>query len=344
MPMGGGLSFMLSASPAAQGSSIVRAAPSTQVTSGMRIPSASFLEALAHIPVLRLQFAHRFAHATKLPPFKGGLWHGLLGASLHDVSESAFQCLFAPDQSRRLWTLRAPLQHDVRIPSGTELDAELILFGDAVAHSNACIDAFARMGERGFGAKEGRLPATVTGIAQTGQNGKLFPVGSCECRTLSLNELVASTASEVATDHGLRVELLSPLHLSAYGQLVKHPPGMELLLRRLLGRLRQLGPATSEFQQAIHSEVNLLLERAAQVELVDGLITHWRWNRYSARQHRTMPLEGIQGTLTYGAPAAWLYPWLKLAEWTHLGAKTSFGLGAVRIEPHPSVSAHHSDS
>jgi len=308
----------------------------------MLFPSTSFVEALMEISVARLQFAHQFTCDAQLPRFKGGLWHGLFGASLHDVSESAFQCLFATDQTRRRWALRAPLQQDVRISAGSELGSVLTLFGEAVVHRDACIDALTRMGERGFGKKAGRAPATVINIAFAGVHGNSIPASWKECVTLSLHDLFSSTASEVCGIDGLRVELISPLHINVHGKLVKRPPAMDLLMHRLLGRLLQLGPDTSQFRLNVNSERVMLLDFAANVELINCQIENLRWYRYSARQNRSMPMEGMQGMLEYRAPAAQLYPWLKLAQWTHLGAKTSFGLGAVRIEPPPGINTHHS--
>jgi CRISPR/Cas system endoribonuclease Cas6 (RAMP superfamily) len=98
----------------------------------------------------------------------------------------------------------------------------------------------------------------------------------------------------------------------------------------LLGRISSL----SYFHcgQPLQADFRGLIDRAAQVQLVNSQ-TRWEdWSRFSGRQHQRIELGGLIGRATYRGPLAEYLPLLALGELVHVGKGTVFGNGQYQIE------------
>lgn len=128
----------------------------------------------------------------------------------------------------------------------------------------------------------------------------------------------------------LELELLSPLFLKRAGeplpaaQLRAHDVVLALSRRlRLLDQLYNLLPAEADPRIWVEQAASLRLQLRA---------TEVNYRRYSNRQHRSMPLQGITGRLRLqGLVSPGLADAFALGQWLHLGGKTSLGLGAYRL-------------
>jgi hypothetical protein len=56
------------------------------------------------------------------------------------------------------------------------------------------------------------------------------------------------------------------------------------------------------------------------------------WNRYSSSQKAPMQFGGLMGSLEYSGELAPFLPFLRMAELTHLGGKSTFGLGKITCQ------------
>ena len=299
-------------------------------------PSPRLQRAFASLPLLRMPFAHRMQGDLRLEPFKGGLWHGVFGASLHDISVEAFECLMEQaDDARRPWALHPPEMTDEWVPAGGVMRGSLLLAGTpAIAHAAACAQALQRMGERGFGSERVRATLVELGARHAdGTEATLAAVVSAPPTALDVWRIAACGARDTAPA-GLRLRLATPLRIKHEGELLRAVPPLDILMRRLLARLVLLLPQQPGglFEPGERDE---LLYLALAAPLVAHQLMGVEWTRYSARQKRTMPFEGLLGTLEYGPPAGVLLPWFALAEWLQLGAKTTFGFGVVEARGVP---------
>lgn len=194
----------------------------------------------------------------------------------------------------------------------------------ATGHAGGCLQALQSIGERGFGAN--RVRASLCEVD--------FEPPPAAAQTTSAWQVVDAALAHPRSNHrhGLRLRFVSPLRIKHGGELVRDVPRPELLMQRLLGRLVLLLPRCDGglFDPG---EREGLLHLAAEAPLLSHRMGGIAWERYSTRQQRAMPFEGLLGSVEFGAPAGMLYPWFALAEWLHLGAKPVFGFGVVEAEP-----------
>lgn len=290
-------------------------------------PSPILTAALRQLRMLRLRFIHRMADDLRTEPFKGNLWHGLFGMCLHDADAQAFAALMGADEAARPWALRPPLSAEPWIPAGAAVEAGITLIGErAIGHSQACVRAIEEMDQRGFGRERIKAAVEEVWIDAPPQEGPSRPDGSFTAWDLWVHE--ARMADPSISAGGLSLVLASPLRIKRDGRLLNDIPTLELLMRRLLGRIVMHLPRLPDglFAPDEHAR---LLELAAQSQLLAHRIDGVRWQRRSSRTGQSMPFEGLLGRVDYGPPAGRLLPWFKLAEVIQLGSKTSFGMGVI---------------
>lgn len=262
-------------------------------------------------------------------------WRGQLGAWLHANAPDAFAALWGqPSRS-------APAAHGAAMPSGA---------ADPLRAPAWCLAALAGSAPRW------RLTLMDHGVPHA-------PAVRAACAALGAVALPAATASPAAwseattalavfqsaiePDHptALRVDLLTPLQLQHRGQVLREAPALELLLRGTVDRLAPWLPPgrTGDTPDACWRGHALMdpatarhaLDTARAAPLQQHELRRVQVRRRSARTAQVMPLHGLVGTLHYGAPAAALAPWLRLAQWLQLGSRTRFGLGALAAAYHP---------
>jgi hypothetical protein len=56
-----------------------------------------------------------------------------------------------------------------------------------------------------------------------------------------------------------------------------------------------------------------------------------RGYRWSGRQSREIPMDGVVGTITVAGDLTALAPWFLAGEWLHIGSQTSAGLGWISV-------------
>lgn len=302
-------------------------------------PSPALRDALRALPLLRLHFVHRMLGDLECEPFKGSLWHSLFGLCLHDLDEPAFAALMRADEQHRPWVLCPPLDTETIIPAGVEVEGCLTLLGaPAIAHADACVRALQAMGERGFG--RARVPARLEGVwvdtagrepAAAGASPHAASGGDGAVSAWDFWAQASADADEDAATGrvGLSLRLASPLRLKLQGDLLRDVPPLQLLMRRLLGRLVVLS-AERDGGLFAPGEYLDLLRLAEAAPVLAHHLAGVRWERRSSRTGSSMPFEGLLGRVDYGAPASALLPWFALGEVLQLGSKVTFGMGVVR--------------
>lgn len=293
--------------------------------------SETLQHALTQFRLLRLAFAHEFEADWAAEPFKGNLWHGLFGACLHEVSPPAYQALYGLDEAKRMWALIPPLSTEPWLPKHVPVQSGITLFGPAIEHVGAVMQALALMGKKGFGRD--RVRAELLEVGALGLDD--HPVGLHNPDAVVCGWDIwqqAQTAWQHEEPTAIDVHFLTPLRIKSNGEILSEPPTLEILIRRCLGRFVLLAP---QLPNGVFGEGDQRqpLDLAAQCTALAADWVHPSWARRSARQQRTMPFEGLMGVVRYGAPASALLPWLNLAYWMQLGSKTSFGLGLLEAQP-----------
>lgn len=276
---------------------------------------------------LQIAFVHELQGDLPWPDFAGSLWHGVLGAALHDIDADAYTALYgAQDDDARLWSLVPPLVEEEWVPAGACVTSQLRLIGPLMPLAGACVAAFAAFGDRGLGSE--RVPARLVDVQVHGPWGPcaLGDTASAVWRGLD----VWDDALRGAADAALELRCRTPLRFKRRGEVCAEVPALEDLLRRAIARIARLLPAQGEgLRFMAEGEKAGWLDWAGSVSLLQSEAVPVRVPRYSARQRREMVFEGVGGRWLYGAPAARALPWLRLAQCLQLGAKTTFGFGVI---------------
>ena len=291
-----------------------------------------------------------------LPPVPGSMWRGLLGRELRLMStgarsvpgdlppwisrEQLYEYFMetppppdAPAMRRyphvpHPFALAEPVHaQDVRLPARARLELRLTLFGKVNELLNVVILALVRAAAGGLGKWRARADLLqVVQLLPDGERRHVFAPGEpMRQPRLVTPEIPSAPATAV------RVHLITPLRLQHQGRLMKPATfSPQALLMNLVRRYSMLhlfhGPG------ALQADFRALKLDSEKVRLVEADL-HWRQlSRYSARQQRNVPLDGMVGTCTLDmsqAPDLWPYLWL--GQLTHAGKGTVFGLGQLHV-------------
>lgn len=269
-----------------------------------------------------------------MPAHKSSLFHGVLGRVLHRDFPYLYSEIFGREQVEgdasltiHPYILLAPLDELRTWEAGHEFGFELTLFGKAVRHAQACCDALSLVGRDGLGERRTKFTVhqveylSADGLDTVWRDGRdnawIAPVD------LYLDESGTSCAK-------LTLDLQTPLRLKHENRLVRQPPDFSLLFSKLLARLNMLTQAQGN-QPLVEGVAKASLTQLANDIVLLQSDTRWvDWNRYSSSQKATMQFGGLMGTLEYSGALAPFLPYLRMAEFTHLGGKTTFGLGKVQ--------------
>jgi hypothetical protein len=304
---------------------------------------------------LRLAIRLRASSSGELPPSPGAVLRGAFGAALRQVccptldgtcgecavrEACAYLYLFetpTPPDADRLrsadhvphpFVLRPWEGTRRRIARGEVVELELLLVGRASGYLPHLVVALGRMAALGLGRD--RVPLVMSGIDQLGlfdstRREALFD----EARQLAapreetiLDALPASPVGE------LTLELVTPTHIVSDGRPLEH---LELrpLARALLRRMSSL--AAFHCGAPLEVDYRGLADRAGSVRVAEDQTRFQRASRYSSRQGRRVPLEGVVGRIVYQGDALDdLVPLLALGEALHVGKGTALGMGRYR--------------
>ena len=289
-----------------------------------------FLQDHDLLPALRL-LRVRFWLRTRegvWPRFKGFLLHGALGATLHRLAPETYSLLMGDsDEAGRPYVLLPPLDEATAFLPGSLLPLEICFIGDAEEALPLCMLALTQMGAEGIGQGKARFDlASASVVRPMGEAVFLSEAGGMSALPSAMPASDFFSAPQHETVAALDLSLVSPLRLKADNRLVRHAPDFAMLMQRLLGRVAILNRAgvPAAFKHA-------LLESAAAIQSTGHRLSWVEWPRHSSRQGADMLFGGLVGELRFSGDLSPFVPWLRLAEFVHLGGKTTFGLGAVRL-------------
>lgn len=130
---------------------------------------------------------------------------------------------------------------------------------------------------------------------------------------------------------GVQLILDSPLRLRVRGEYLR-PEQFRFasFFSALLRRCVQLSAIYGDGPPAL--DPRALTDLAAACTVSTSL--SWqRLTRYSSRQKRRIPLDGLTGSFTVRGELAPLWPWLWTGQWLHVGKAADMGLGRYRLVP-----------
>lgn len=266
-----------------------------------------------------------------LPDYAGGVWRGGFGMALKQLAPAAFDCLFGgaltddPERDKLFAPYMLVPPPGGSLPAGQTCETELRLFGAATAHYAACREALARLGELGVGAARGRFVLLAAAPLRPGEPPRWDDAAS-PVAALPASAWCAATPEERMSR--MRLSLQTPLRLKAGGRLIETAPEFAVFWARLVTRIH-----LAAGRAVLSAEARAALDEHAHAVALEHAAVRWMdWTRYSARQKQAMPFGGLLGDLRYRGDLTPFAPWLRLGEALGVGGKTSFGLGAYRLD------------
>lgn len=293
------------------------------------------LAELDNLKLLRCRFVLR-SLGIRWSTFKGFSLHGMLGRILLERSPDIHHLLLGEEHAvGRPFVLAPPPGDEMYYAPGREFAVEMTFFGAAAKGLLYCLAALEEIGHTGIDKERGRFEL-VRACAVAGQSWVTFYTresGVLQWPQMSgaRGLLPATGAQPVGC---ARLHFVTPLRLKVDNRFHSHAPAFGLLIGRMLNRFNMLYGLDTKARLISIERERILLEQAEEIELVEDRM-QWRdqgYQRYSARQKTAMTFGGLVGEVEYRGNLAPYLPWLALAEYTHLGSQTTFGMGKFMLE------------
>ncbi len=293
-----------------------------------------------------------------LPPYKGSTFRGAFGGCLkravcavrqkecHDCLLSS-RCVYARLFEQKSWksddAMRTSAQPHpyviepsndsrTRMKAGDNFNFDLLLFGEMNESLPYFVYAFELMGDQGVGKKTGEHRARFKLQHVRSQGIELYDPERRKLQVppqLEMMQLQQTTPTEKIFT--ISIALNTPLRLKSGNQL-QDKLEFPLLVRTMLRRVSTLFNAWGDGEPQL--DYRGMVQRAEQVQVIDGHLRWHDWERYSNRQELAMNFGGMLGSVTYHGPLAEYLPLINLCQKLHIGKQTTFGLGCFTAELH----------
>ena len=312
-------------------------------------------EVVGHIRLSCIQVALRIERRAQLPPYLGSTLRGVLARCTREVvcglrhptcdgcllvERCAYSVLFEtpPDSRLPLWQRRTdwPRPYVIRPPAprekpwlaGEELAFQVLLFGRAAEYAPFLLEAIRQV--PGYGLGSGRAKVGVVRVEDAAQS----LLGLSGPAVLKLPSLSVVNPMAAAPDFegwgSVRLDFETPLRILEKGRRVSDL-SFQSLIRALIGRVCSVvsfhcGTAASL------AEYEDLLEQAGKVLTTGTSLRDQSLHRWSNRQQRRIPLDGLTGSAVFtGPPLRDFLGLLWAGQFTHVGKGTVHGLGQYRV-------------
>jgi len=281
-----------------------------------------------------------------LPTFKGSTFRGKFGHTLKrticimshrdcdrcEIREKcAYTFIFKAKNERGEeitppFIIEPPLTGKQFFLKGEKLHLGLTLIGKAIEYLPYFIYTFIRMGQEGIGRDRGKYELdAVRSISISGQKVELYDLEkqslSTEIQLIDLDQIKTQLFPQIT------IHFLTPTQIKKNGKMARDID-MEILLSAILRRYHRLRHYyTDENKEKFEIDWKL----ARQVKIIHQELRPVHFKRFSNRQKRPVPVDGITGKITFSGNLTPFYPWLKIGEFLHVGKGAVFGLGWYRV-------------
>ncbi|MBF0226751.1 MAG: CRISPR system precrRNA processing endoribonuclease RAMP protein Cas6 [Desulfobacterales bacterium] len=316
---------------------------------------------------LRAQFC--VLKPFKLPFYTGSTFHGILGHSLAEVhfGLKKEQCTKCPSRSQCRYSalyeyfFNSPSDHPfikdycesirknqknfpqpfiIEPPSGgVYLEGEhlyliITLIGKAIEHLPFMTCALFLMNKYKFGGVENCI--SLESITDDlSPDDSLIYDGKIDnfighAMVYNFNKVKESLLSILKTEqyvNKIQIRFLSPFRYKQENRLGK-PIDFKIFISRIFDRLNLL---------SVHSPLDTPIDSKSyiadsnSIEVRQSNIQWFDWKRYSCRQDEYMKFGGYIGDIKFTGELNPFLPYIKMAEYLHVGKQTSFGLGKFKM-------------
>lgn len=309
-----------------------------------------------HVPLVRYRFVCRVEKTIKLPQYAGSalrgvLGHGLLKLRVHDLMASQmddktlydlcpYRMIFDPPPlDNPVYGMNTiPVPYVIVPPSDTQkqwyepgdtLEFEMILIGKAIQKLLFVINAFQHTLAKGIGSKDKDGTRGIALLHSVWANqAPIWQESESDIQPHQQGIIVPQFNSI----NSVNIQFKTPVRLLQQDKKLctkaDHLSG-EVILMAAVRRVASLF--------TIHSDAEISIDFGKLRELSKDIhctsrVEFMPWIRYSARQKQKMNLGGLIGTVQLTGNLTPFMPYLYLAQYTHIGKNTPFGLGAIKLQ------------
>lgn len=210
------------------------------------------------------------------------------------------------------------------VTQGQQETIELRLIGKAAAYLPFVILAFDRLGESGLGYSS--VNFSVENLADDAGDVIYRKSEHKIHKDPSVTSLAVCPGK---TSHGVfTIHFTTPTRLKIDGSTNRMPTFFDvvssLCRRTMLLSYFHCGGSGEPFHGAF-------LDKTDDVELIKSNVTRIDNKRFSSRQKREIPMDGVMGSLTLRGDYGFFLPLLKAGELVHIGKNTIFGFGQIHV-------------
>jgi hypothetical protein len=248
----------------------------------------------------------------------------------------------APEESQLFSTIRdvptpfviePPLESRQLYNLGDRISFNVILIGRAINYLPYFVLAFQELGRAGIGRSRGRYVIQRVSATDPWEQTRHLVYDGVDLlvggeQLVLDNDAIAKRAASFRSDQ-LTIQFVTPTKLVHAHRLAKEPD-FHIIVRKLLQRISSL--LYFHCEQRWDTEYAKLINLAKSIE-IRGMETDWtKWQRFSGRQRRHIPMEGLVGQATYHGNWVEFAALLSIGELVHVGKATTFGHGKFLIK------------
>ncbi len=302
-----------------------------------------------NLPLSRFRLEIRLSESLSQSVYMGSAWRGLIGWEL--------QRLICPFSKRpeckgciirehcpyfQLFEDQSPLSGIQEMPRGyifspsegkdlTEQILDVTLIGNCIRYFPAVLKAIQSGKASGIGPS--RIPYEIHSIHRVLPEGILHDVPTEPEDWIGMNTAIplADWLAPAPRFNGpITFTLATPVRLRKQG---KYLGRMEwpYFFATIVRRLEALNCLFSGGEPLGRDRFIALANAFSSTASIQADLSWMDYSRYSSRQHKKVPMGGIIGTATLGAPDVWTTSWLQAAGLVHAGKGASMGLGKVIV-------------
>jgi hypothetical protein len=123
------------------------------------------------------------------------------------------------------------------------------------------------------------------------------------------------------------IRILTPLRLRVQGRYAENPgfvPVAQALLRRIQFLRAFHGCEDAGWLSPLYAGADRAILERSDLRVSGS-------DRWSARQERRIPMEGVVGSMTVAGELDGLAPYFEAGQWLHIGSQTTAGLGMIAV-------------
>lgn len=311
----------------------------------------------------RYEFVFEVKEKLILPRYKGATLRGCFGKSFQQLAcpwperclsapaeecECPYGAIFAPrlpkgesqvragEEVARPFAICPPLEQRQEYLPGDNLRFILTLFGRACQELPWFLVTFRELPPIGIPPHRGRLHLKEV-LARDDirrVRGLIYTAEEPTVRSLDLSISSEEIWDSSKTAQRVLLRFESPLYLRYLGQDGLRRIEFAPLVSRLLQRIETIAELYGEptWRPAGWADwARSLIQAAKEVAIVEERVEWFSWKRFSAKQERRIPLEGVVGETVYEGELTPFLPLLGLGQFMQVGKGCVFGQGVYQV-------------